>query len=193
MQILDPPLTELGKKQSEALTGVTQLQDEVDVVVTSPLKRTLQSCRLSWAPAIERLGGLKKVICLPQAQECDDWQCDIGTDREELEADPEYAEFNFSLLEPEWTSKRGFWGSDAAATTNRAQWVRQWLRERPEHTIVLVAHGDIILKITAGAEGPSWPVWGNAEARVFEFDPATVESDECFLRQRGVVFAADVR
>lgn len=64
----DAPLTALGKKQSAALAPqIPELQQQVDVVITSPLKRTLQSTMLGWGPAVERL-GIKNVICLPQAQ-----------------------------------------------------------------------------------------------------------------------------
>jgi broad specificity phosphatase PhoE len=157
---------------------------------TSPLKRTLQSTRLAWGPAIERLGGLKNVICLPQAQECADWTCDVGSAREALEADPEFAVFDFSLLTPDWTSKRGFYAPDPVATAKRAAWVRRWLRDRPEHSIVIVAHGDIIRELTGSAQGPSELMWANAEARIYNFDPAMVASDDCFFLQQYIVAAA---
>lgn len=69
----DAPLTPLGKKQAATLAPqVKELAKEVDLVASSPLKRTLQTTKLGWAPAVERLGGLAKVACLPQAQECND-------------------------------------------------------------------------------------------------------------------------
>lgn len=85
------------------------------------------------------------------------------------------------MLTPEWTSKQGFWAPDSQAIANRACWVRQFLRDQPHHTILLVAHGDILRAITAGAHGPSTYMWKNAEVRVFQFAPASVESDDCFL------------
>lgn len=189
--MLDPPLTALGQKQAASLAPtVGKLQDEVDLVVTSPLKRTLQSARLAWGPAIERLGGPKNVVCLPQAQECADWTCDVGSAREALEADPEFAVFDFSLLTPDWISKRGFYAPDPATTAKRAAWVRRWLRDRPEHSIVIVAHGDIIRELTGSAQGPSEAMWANAEARIYHFNPAGVTSDECFLLQEYTVAAA---
>lgn len=66
----DAPLTPLGKKQAATLAPqIKELAKEVDLVVSSPLKRTLQTTKLGWAPALERL-GIENIICLPQAQEC---------------------------------------------------------------------------------------------------------------------------
>lgn len=167
------------------------LQKEADVIISSPLKRTLQTTYLGWAPAIERLGGLKKVVCLPQAQECNALPCDTGSPREVLEADPEFAVFDLAPLTPDWTSKQGFWAASDEALYNRARYVRQFLRERPEHNIVLVAHGDILRRITARpGKGPSTYQWKNAEVRIFEFDPEYVDTEDCFLHQKENVAAA---
>ena len=95
------------------------------------------------------------------------------------------------LLTPDWTSKKGFYAPDPASITNRARWVRQYIRGRKEATIVLVAHGDVLRQITSTAAGPSTYVWKNAEVREFAFDPATAEADgECFLFQKENVAAA---
>ena len=80
----DAPLTPLGKKQAAAMAPqVKQLQQEAEVVVSSPLKRTLQTTKLAWGPAVERL-GIENVICLPEAQECNAHPCDTGSAREVL-------------------------------------------------------------------------------------------------------------
>jgi hypothetical protein len=68
--------------------------------------------------------------------------------------------------------------------------VRQWLKNRPEEIIVLVAHGDILRRITSTPDGPSEYMWKNAEARIWEFDPKSVDSDDCWLYQRENVAAA---
>ncbi|KAN0065305.1 hypothetical protein ACQY0O_001140 [Thecaphora frezii] len=171
--IPDAPLTPLGKQQSGRLPALTpDLQAKAQLIISSGLKRTLQSTMIGYAPAIERLGGLSKVVVLPQLQECNDFPCDTGSAREELEADPELAGFDFSNLTPDWTSKQGFYAADEASLTARAQWIRQYLRSRPEQEIVVMAHGDILRRITQ----QPYP-WKNAEVRLFQFDPASVSSD----------------
>lgn len=147
--IPDAPLTPLGKQQSGRLPSLTQeLQARAQVILSSALKRTLQSTKIGYAPAIERLGGLGKVVLLPQLQECNDFPCDTGSAKEVLERDPELQGFDFSPLTPDWTSKQGFYAADQASLNNRAQWVRQYLRSRPEQDIVVMAHGDILRRIT---------------------------------------------
>ncbi|KAI2777359.1 phosphoglycerate mutase-like protein [Daldinia loculata] len=190
--IHDAPLTPLGKKQAASLARlIPDLQNEADVVISSPLRRTLQTTYLGWAPAVERLGGLKNVVLLPQAQECNGLPCDTGSAKEVLEADPEFAVFDLTPLTPDWTSKKGFWAPSEEALTARARWVRQYLRGRSERNIVLVAHGDILRRITADPlTGPSDYPWKNAEVRIFEFDPQYVDTEECFLYQKENVAAA---
>lgn len=167
------------------------LQKEADLIVSSPLRRTLQTTTLGWAPAVARLGGPRSVVLLPQAQECNALPCDTGSPRESLAADPEFAVFNLDPLTPEWTSKQGFWAPSEEALFRRARSVRQFLRGRPERNIVLVAHGDILRRITASSEaGPSVYPWRNAEVRIFEFDPEHVDSEDCFLYQKEDVAAA---
>ncbi|KAI1770715.1 phosphoglycerate mutase-like protein [Hypoxylon cercidicola] len=189
--IPDAPLTPLGKKQAASLARqVSDLQKEADLIVSSPLRRTLQTTTLGWAPAIERLGGPGKVVLLPEAQECNALPCDTGSSREALAADPEFAIFNLDPLTPEWNSKQGFWAASEEALFNRARAVRQFLRTRPEKNIVLVAHGDILRRITARPKGISDYPWKNAEVRIFEFDPEYVDTEDCFLYQKEDVAAA---
>lgn len=70
------------------------------------------------------------------------------------------------------------------------RWVRQYLRDRPEQTILLVAHGDFLRRLTADTHGPSTHAWNNAEVRIFKFDPKSVDLDECFLYQEENVAVA---
>ncbi|KAK3117001.1 hypothetical protein LTR53_002083 [Teratosphaeriaceae sp. CCFEE 6253] len=188
--IRDAPLTPLGIKQAASLAPkVAHLQAEVDLLVTSPLTRTIQTTRRGWAPALQRL-GLANVILFPQAQEVNDYPCDTGRPRAEIEGEAEFAGFDLAPLTDDWTSKRGFWADDDETVAERARWVRRWLRARPEKTIVLVAHGDILRRITAGPGGPSGYGWNNAEARIFRFDPESVDTKDCFLDEKGVVAAS---
>lgn len=118
---------------------------------------------------VARLGGRGTVVCLPEAQECNDFPCDTGRSRGELESIPEFRGFNFDRLSDDWNSKRGRWAADAKSVAARAKRVRQFLWERPEREIVVVAHGDILRQITGTGEGPGTYMWRNAEMRVYRF------------------------
>ena len=50
-----------------------------------------------------------------------------------------------------------------------------------------MTHGDFLKEITCDSSGASSYLWKNAEARVYEFDPQTVEKDECFVRLAEII------
>lgn len=67
--IHDAPLTALGKQQASRLPSLTpELQSVAQVIVSSPLRRTLQTVSLGYKDAVQRLGGLGEVVCLPELQ-----------------------------------------------------------------------------------------------------------------------------
>lgn len=72
--ILDAPLTKLGRSQAKDLDKETadSLQKEVELIVSSPLRRTMSTTLDGYPSAIERLGGKGKIVLLPDAQECND-------------------------------------------------------------------------------------------------------------------------
>lgn len=67
--------------------------------------------------------------------------CDTGSSRELLESNPEFDGLDFSVLAEaerregvKWTSKKGLY--DPERVEERAKWVRRYLRDMSEDTIV---------------------------------------------------------
>ncbi|KAI0079362.1 phosphoglycerate mutase-like protein [Panus rudis PR-1116 ss-1] len=175
--IRDAPLTALGRQQAAALHEATKdnIQKTAELLVSSAMRRPLSTMLIGYPDLKKRLEAEgKKVVILPQLQECNELPCDTGSPREVLEADPEYAGLDFSNLTPDWTSKQGFYACDEDTLKARARWNRQWLRARPEKEIVVVAHGDCLRYITEGYN--SHRPWANAEVRVYTF--ACEEEDD---------------
>ncbi|GAA5993848.1 hypothetical protein JCM5350_004394 [Sporobolomyces pararoseus] len=173
--IPDAPLTKLGREQSAKLRKDTENSwtKEVELLVSSPLRRPMQTFIVGYKPLRERLEKEgKPVVLLPELSEVNDLPCDRGSPREVLEADPEFAGLDFSLLDSapsrhdgnEWTSKKGFFSPEQVE--ERAKWVRRWLRDRKEDKIVVVAHGDILRRLTEVNQTP----WANAEVRAYRFE-----------------------
>ena len=110
-----------------------------------------------------------------------------------LEKDSEVSMLDFSGLTPDWTSKAGFYAADEKTLNERARWVRQWVYERPEKTILLVGHGDIIRRITGAPEGNSTYAWRNAEVKTYGFKDPEMQGKDAkgyWLTPEGVDVAA---
>ncbi|KAJ3783378.1 histidine phosphatase superfamily [Lentinula aff. detonsa] len=168
--IPDPPLTPLGRRQSEELyTQTAELQQSADLLVTSPLKRTLQTTIIGYRGIRARLESqnpAKPIIVLSRLQEVNDFPCDAGSSRDELKQNDEFRGIDFESLEDDWNSKKGDFAPRSVAVRARARWVRRWLRDRPEQNIVVVAHGDILRQITKTSPSKAW---ANTEVRKFTF------------------------
>ncbi|KAI5481276.1 phosphoglycerate mutase family protein [Pseudohyphozyma bogoriensis] len=186
-RLLDAPLTPLGRKQSRALNEDTKdtFQKTAELLVTSALRRPMQTMLDGYPGLVERMGKAN-VVVLPQLQECNGYPCDTGSPKADLEANPEFAGLDFSSLTPDWTSKKGIY--DPENVLERAKWCRKWLRERDEKVIVVVAHGDILRAITDGWRSDT--PWANAEVKEYTFssdddEEATVVPIRLVTREGG--------
>ncbi|RBQ78521.1 hypothetical protein FVER14953_07713 [Fusarium verticillioides] len=135
----DTDLTPLGQEQAKGLISKCPELANVDLIVSSPLRRTLQTTLLGFSSQLER--GLQ-IVALPEVQEVSAMNCDTGSDlaviKEEFRQEP----VDFSLVEPGWQVKEeGKWAPVVGSISERARAARQWLSERPESEIVVVTHG----------------------------------------------------
>lgn len=150
-KIRDPDLTPLGKEQCAQLAKTFRYHSSVDLLVCSPLKRTIYTTLLGFQPEIER--GVVPIVALPEAQETSDMPCDTGLDPSVLAKDFENEPIDFSRVTEGWNSKKGRWAPVKDAIQKRASDVREWLKARPEKQIVLVAHGGFLLWFTQDWQG----------------------------------------
>lgn len=79
--IPDPRLTEGGIKECQALEKKFPYQTSIDLIVVSPLRRTIQTAFYSFQPAIKR--GVR-VVALAELQETSDVACDTGSNVTDL-------------------------------------------------------------------------------------------------------------
>lgn len=114
--IKDALLTPHGKAQCATLSATFPYHDSIDIVMASPLRRTIQTAIESFAPALLRPGV--KFFLVPQAQEISAKPCDTGFEREELEVEVgeilgqeakqggfDVGRIDWSVLEEGWSKK----------------------------------------------------------------------------------------
>jgi broad specificity phosphatase PhoE len=201
-QIPDPDLTPLGEEQCAQLQKNFPYHDNITYLVASPMRRTLRTCLLSFAPAVMK--G-KKIIALPELQEVSTAPCDIGTDAEVLAEQFKDEPVDFSLVKEGWNKKdrSSSWAPEVSKLEARAKAARIFLRDMAsgaetngEVHIVVVSHGGYIHFFTNDWDGmdPSKGTgWENTEYRTYEFvdpsgnDPnATLrETNPSWRRRRG--------
>ena len=160
--IRDGSLTGLGFQQCKALQDHLQkhleISQQVELIVVSPMRRTLQTCEASLQWLIER-----GVPVQPRGewQETSGCPCDIGTEVDTLAK--EFPAFSFDTVFPEWPAKTGRWACAQEAVIQRGIDCRRWLKSRPERVIAVVSHVGFL-----GA-AVSRKRYSNADYRVFDF------------------------
>jgi len=139
----DPLLTPFGEEQCRTLSKTFPYMSDIDLVVASPLKRTIYTALNSFHQVIEK--KKLRVIGLPDLQETSDLPCDTGSTVAEVVKQFQGEPVDLSILqEPQnatWNNKKGKWAPHSEAIQARAKEARQWLRNRPEKDIVVVTHG----------------------------------------------------
>ncbi|KAF5563549.1 histidine phosphatase superfamily clade-1 [Fusarium napiforme] len=171
----DTDLTALGQEQARSLISKYPELANVDLIVSSPMRRTLQTTLLGFSSQLQH--GLQ-IVVLPEVQEVSDLNCDTGSDLSVIKEEFKQEPVDFNLVEPGWQVKEGKtkWAPVVGNILERARAARQWLSERPESEIVVVTHGCFLHFFTddwVNSVNPDGTDWANAEVRSY-----TISHDE---------------
>ncbi|KAI5247626.1 phosphoglycerate mutase-like protein [Aureobasidium subglaciale] len=187
--IHDPLLTEKGEAQCAELCKNFPYHDKIDLLMASPMKRTIQTCKLSFKPAVEK--GLK-IMLMPLAQESSNEPMDTGSEVSEIKNmfGDLVDEHRITDVFPHWTSNCGRFDEDPEVMIERATMLRLFVRDREEKNVVLVSHGTFAHAITGNfsREGEQLTrMWENAECRSYTFDEGEgakiIETEESIARR----------
>lgn len=143
--MLDPKLTPYGEEQCQQLSDHFPYHNSVELLVASPLRRTIHTALLSFKSEVER--GVP-AIALPELQEISTVPADTGSDAEMLKQEMKDEPIDLGLVHEGWNSKLGKWIPTGEAIEARAREARQWLKARPEKEIVVVTHGGLLHYLT---------------------------------------------
>ncbi|KAK9242226.1 histidine phosphatase superfamily [Lipomyces tetrasporus] len=133
---LDPELTLLGRHQAEDLGRRFKFSDEVGLIVTSPLRRTIETTLLAFADILDKryfdeasgkgVTGGAELVLDPDLQGHKALPCDTGSDYREL--DKIFPNLDFSGMATGWQAKEGLYAPHALG--ERVKNVRRHMAER---------------------------------------------------------------
>lgn len=179
--IQDPLLTEHGEKQCLNLRVNFPFHSDIDLVVASPLRRTIYTALNTFELPIKQKN--LKIIALPEIQETSDLPCDTGSDLADLkkEVEEKGLPVDLSLVVEDWNHKNlTKWAPATKSIANRAREARRWLKARPEKNIVMVTHGGFLHYFTEDWEDSTLyqgTGWANTEFRTYQFTDAIDKED----------------
>ncbi|KAK9371584.1 histidine phosphatase superfamily [Lipomyces chichibuensis] len=159
---LDPELTALGRQQADGFRLIFPSSDEVGMIITSPLRRTIQTTLLAFADVLDKryfdegsgkgVDGGAELVLDPGLQERSSLPCDTGSDILVLEKI--FPGLDFSSLHAGWQLKDGLYSPEAV--DDRASSVRRSLADRvvdlqdcTRRDIAVVTHG-VFMKHLSG-------------------------------------------
>jgi len=196
-QLRDPRLTELGEQQCRDLSQKISNLSSIDLIVASPIKRTLYTALFTFASLLKQRPEMR-IIALPDLQETSALPCDTGSDLAELVEEFKDQPVDLSLLFDGWNEKSTApYAPVPSLILARARTARQWLAKREEKEIAVVTHGGFLHFLTGDWTDHSiftGTGWWNCEYRVYAFDTsstqktadsALVETKESRLRRKG--------
>ncbi|KAK0614614.1 phosphoglycerate mutase family protein [Immersiella caudata] len=161
----DPGLTPTGFTQASALAKTFPHLSSIAVIISSPLRRTLETTLSAFGELITK--GDVKLVLDADLQERSELPCDTGRDVTELKGD--FPGVDFSGLEEGWFVKEGRNKGDDESVEGRAGAVRGRLAEvvrglegkgeGERKDVVVVTHG-VFMKFLTGDGGIDLPKAG---------------------------------
>jgi len=138
----DAGLTDLGRAQAHATANAIghMLDSCIELVVSSPLSRALDTSSLVLPKATARVPRI--FMAHDDLRECSGWMLSAKR-RSRTELAARYPECDFSLLQTEGDE---LWSEELEPTSQtaaRGVAFLEWLSERPETEVAVVAHGGI--------------------------------------------------
>ncbi|PLB48694.1 phosphoglycerate mutase family protein-like protein, partial [Aspergillus steynii IBT 23096] len=153
----DALLTETGKAQCKELQEKFPHLEDIEVILASPLRRTIQTAAFTFTPELGK--RQVPVILVPKAQEISGLRCDIGHEASVMKSEApkliadaapawDATNLDITFVDESWNSKQGIYAPNLTAVRQRAADMRNWIYNRPEKHIALVNHRGFLHYLT---------------------------------------------
>ncbi|KAI0110914.1 histidine phosphatase superfamily [Nemania sp. FL0031] len=168
LDIPDPELTEVGIKECEKLAADMAKLGNIELVLASPMKRTIQTAIAAFPSYLQS----KQILLLPDLQEQGVGGANTGSSREDLiqQFGTEYLDYTY--VKPGWTDRGPGSRYDIRAVHPRAEATRLWIRAVAQHYRDTNAHIAVVTHsfYATYLMPPDYSILKNAEWRSCRFD-----------------------
>lgn len=138
----DPDLTDRGREQCERLRDNFPYQAQLDCILASPIRRTIQTALIGLEPAIKGKG--LKLLLAPRAQETSTKASDTGSDLSKLQG--EFGDkIDARRMHSDWNTNEGEWKMDNESIEQHVIEIRRVIKGLKHDHVALVAHGGVRL------------------------------------------------
>jgi len=170
--VLDPSLTEVGFQQAKDVAADPLLQkalhgtadEKVQLVVVSPLRRTLQTAIGAFGDwLLTDEGAGVPMVAHADIQETGEVDCDSGRPLSVVRGEFTEDYLDWGEVSEHWNDKSGINRDNGPCLLSRLNRFRRWLASRPEERVALVAHHNVFLALTQ-------TTFLNCEVRSYDVD-----------------------
>jgi len=147
--IPDPLLTARGMKQAKNVLKNYQFLNHPSLILTSPLRRTIQTVLEAFHPAFNSdapkyFPTSPRIVALPHLQESSEYPCNTGSSLTVLKSEyDQYVEFPDEFFNSDdWFIKKGTWlAADLDLIYSRAEFVRKFILQQTSKEVIVMTHG----------------------------------------------------
>lgn len=144
-KIIDPSLTSLGYSQCEELKKYlqkNQIINTIDLIVVSPLNRTLETCKNI---INDNIINSVEIISLDEIRERINHPCHKR--HSILKKKLKYKYINFNKIKNNYDDMYNKFNGMEPETNviSRCEWFIKWLKARKEKNILVITHGNFLL------------------------------------------------
>jgi broad specificity phosphatase PhoE len=167
--IIDPYLTKHGIEQCEILKNKIKsdnLYEKIDLVVVSPLSRSLQTC----SNVFDNLIYQVNFICMEEVREHINQPCHKRKTKLELKNKYKFIDFSNLIYEDDYLYMKYNGNESKSEIIIRCNKFIKWLKSRKEKNIVVVSHGNFLFPMFNDVlkDIPNKSFFTNCELRIYE-------------------------
>lgn len=169
--IIDPNLTTHGINQCEILKNKMKsdgLYNKIDLIVVSPLSRSLQTC----SNVFDNLIYQVNFICLEEVREHIDKPCHKRKIKKELINQYKYIDFSNITYENDYFYDKYNGNEPKSEVIKRCNKFIKWLEFRKEKNIVVISHGNFLFPMFNDVlkDIHNKTFFANCELRIYNID-----------------------